>query len=260
LTALLDTGASATLIAEKFTKKLKLRSKKSNQVWTTPAGTLQTTAMCRSQFSMPELHDNRVIEWEFHVTKTMGAYDMILGRDLLTDLGIDVKCSNMTVSWDHADIPWKDMTQDMEENFHINEPEAVEEEMSRIRKILDNDYGKADLKDVAEMQTHLSQDERDKLEKLLNKYDDLFDGTLGRWTHPDYKLELKPDVKPYHAKAFPVPKVHMETLKKEVERLCKVGVLTRVNRSECRQHPHLSYLRRMVKLGSFRTFENLTRG
>ena len=232
LTALLDTGASATLIAEKFTKKLKLRSKKSNQVWTTPAGNLQTTAMCRSQFSMPELHDNRVIEWEFHVTKTMGAYDMIIGRDLLTDLGIDVKCSNMTVSWDHADIPWKDMTLDMGENFHIDEPEAVEEEMGRIRKILDNDYGKADLKDVAEMQTHLSPDKQKQLEELLNKYVDLFDGTLGRWTHPDYKLELKPDVKPYHAKAFPVPKVHMETLKKEVERLCKVGVLKRVNRSE----------------------------
>ena len=142
LTALLDTGASATLIAEKYSKKLKLRSKKSDQVWTTPAGSLKTTATCRTQFSMPELHDNRVIEWEFHVTKNMGAYDMIIGRDILTDLGIDVKCSNMTVSWDNADIPWKDMALDMEENFHINEPEAVEEEMSCIRKILDNDYGK----------------------------------------------------------------------------------------------------------------------
>jgi hypothetical protein len=45
-------------------------------------------------------------------------------------------------------------------------------------------------------------------------------------------LELKEGVKPYHAKAFPVPRVHCDTLRKEVERLCKVGVLKRVNHSE----------------------------
>ena len=50
--------------------------------------------------------------------------------------------------------------------------------------------------------------------------------------HDDYHLELKEGVKPYHARAFPVPKVHYDTLKKEVEQLCKVGVLKRVNRSE----------------------------
>ena len=73
---------------------------------------------------------------------------------------------------------------------------------------------------------------RKQLESLLREYEDLFDGTLGRWTQPDYRIELKPGVKPYHAKAFPVPRVHMETLKREVERLCRVGVLKRVNRSE----------------------------
>jgi hypothetical protein len=64
------------------------------------------------------------------------------------------------------------------------------------------------------------------------KYESLFDGTLGAWTHPDHRLELKEGVKPYHAKSFPVPKVHLKTLKKEVYRLCDVGVLKRVNRSE----------------------------
>ena len=38
--------------------------------------------------------------------------------------------------------------------------------------------------------------------------------------------------KPYHAKSFPVPRVHYETLKREVERLVELGVLKRVNRSE----------------------------
>jgi hypothetical protein len=175
--------------------------------------------------SIPELHDNRVIEWEFHVTKSMGAYDMIIGRDLLDDLGFIINFSEHTVTWDEASMPFKDLTDDVLENFHISEPDSIEESMSRVKKILDNSYAPADLHEVARDQTHLTKEQQQKLEDLLHKYEKLFDGTLGRWTQPDYHLELKPDVKPYHAKAFPVPRVHMETLKKEVKRLCKVGVL-----------------------------------
>jgi hypothetical protein len=49
--------------------------------------------------------------------------------------------------------------------------------------------------------------------------------------HPQ-DIELKEDTKPYHAKAFPIPKIHLETLKAEVERLCQLGILKKVNRSE----------------------------
>ena len=234
LVALLDSGASDNLIAEKHTKKLKLRQQKSSTVWTTPAGGLKTKATCKTQFTIPELHDNRLIEWEFHVTKSMGAYDMIIGRKMMRDLGIDILMSEDTVQWDNSEMPFKDMTGDnLAETFHIDDPDSIDDSLTRIKKrILDNDYDVADLRQVAEDQTHLTPDEQKELESLLREYEDLFDGTLGRWTQPDYRIELKPDVKPYHAKAFPVPRVHMETLKKEVERLCKVGVLKRVNRSE----------------------------
>jgi hypothetical protein len=47
-----------------------------------------------------------------------------------------------------------------------------------------------------------------------------------------YDVELRPDAKPYHAKAYPIPKVHVNTLKMEVDRLCESGVLKKVNRSE----------------------------
>ena len=45
-------------------------------------------------------------------------------------------------------------------------------------------------------------------------------------------LELKSDATPYHARAYPIPKCHMDTLKMEVQRLCDLGVLKKVNRSE----------------------------
>ena len=68
-----------------------------------------------------------------------------------------------------------------------------------------------------------------KLHALLNKYKTLFDGTLGTWKGSKVALDLKENTTPYHAKAFPIPRVHIETLKNEVYRLCKLGVLKQVN-------------------------------
>jgi hypothetical protein len=47
-----------------------------------------------------------------------------------------------------------------------------------------------------------------------------------------HNIELIKDAKPYHAKAFPVPRIHQQTMRSEVERLCEVGVLRKVNRPE----------------------------
>ena len=60
----------------------------------------------------------------------------------------------------------------------------------------------------------------------------MFDGVLGKFTGSTYKIKLKENVKPYYAKPFPIPKVHKPTLKKEVERLVKIGVLRKINNSE----------------------------
>ena len=60
----------------------------------------------------------------------------------------------------------------------------------------------------------------------------MFDGTLGKYSGSDYTIELKEDAKPYHAKPFPIPKIHEPTLKKEVNRLIKIGVLKKINISQ----------------------------
>ena len=46
-----------------------------------------------------------------------------------------------------------------------------------------------------------------------------------KWTGTKVELNLNKGAEPYHARAFPVPRCHMETLKREVERLCEIGVL-----------------------------------
>jgi len=66
----------------------------------------------------------------------------------------------------------------------------------------------------------------------LTEFKELFDGTLGTWKDQQINIETKEGAKPYHAKAFPIPKSREETLKKEISRLCQIGVLKKVNHSE----------------------------
>jgi hypothetical protein len=39
-------------------------------------------------------------------------------------------------------------------------------------------------------------------------------------------------VKPYLARPYPIPKIHGATLKSELERLCKIDILSKINQSE----------------------------
>ena len=81
--------------------------------------------------------------------------------------------------------------------------------------------------------THLTQTERDKLLKLLQKFEHLFDGTLGTWKTEPIDLELKdPNVKPHHAKPYPVPFSQEKKLRAELERMCQYGIVRKTNNSE----------------------------
>jgi hypothetical protein len=161
LRALLDSGGSGTLVTEKYASKLRHASTPTKQtVWTTPGGNLSTSTKCKAQFTIPELHDNRLIEWDVHVTKSLGAYDMIIGRDILTDLGIDIRFSNHTVEWDNSEIPMKDVDATFEDSFHIGDGDAADDAMERIKSILDAKYEKADLYKVAEEAVHLEPAQR----------------------------------------------------------------------------------------------------
>ncbi len=105
------------------------------------------------------------------------------------------------------------------------EPQSTQDTTKRVTRILGAKYQKADLQSiVTDNCKHLSADQQKKLLQLLTKYEPLFDGTLGDWKTKPVSFELKEGVSPYHGRAFPVPKVHKETIKKEVERLCQLGV------------------------------------
>ena len=225
----MDSGSSGTLLSHDLGKKLRIKPTAATE-WKTAAGTFNTKGEVKVTFALPEFHTERRITHKVAIAKDLG-YDMILGRDLLHELGIILDFSRDISIWDRAEVPMKQRDCTIDDSFHVPE-EHMNTEMDRVKKILDAKYEPADLPDVVRKCTHLNDDEQSALLKLLQKHTTLFDGTLGKWKGEPYNVELKEDVKPYHARPFPVPKVHEQTLKMELERLCQIGVLKKVNRSE----------------------------
>jgi len=129
-------------------------------------------------------------------------------------------------------MPFKDGDVSTKEAYYVADSDLVENNVHRVKRILDAKYDKADVEKICEEQAELDKQQRAQLAVLLCKYEALFDGQLGRCHGQEVKLELQEGAKPYHACAYNVPRCHMQTLKAEVERLVKIDVLKKANRSE----------------------------
>jgi hypothetical protein len=90
-----------------------------------------------------------------------------------------------------------------------NEPKTLRDEYSRANKILDAEYKQtsASLDDVIKTYENLHVEEQNQLKILLQKYEHLFDGTLGEFNMESNSLKLMdPNCKPIHALAYTVPR------------------------------------------------------
>ena len=72
---------------------------------------------------------------------------------------------------------------------------------------------------------NLKEEQKDSMQILLNKYKELFNGTLWYLNVPSIKLEVKPDMEPIHSRPFPVPHIYTQTLYKEIQRMVALGIL-----------------------------------
>ena len=187
---------------------------------------------------MYEFHKDKIITWDMHIDASRTShnrYDMIIGRDLMQELGMDLLFSSNQVRWDEKLIPMRDPKE-----LNLGQLDKLEQEVFKldpidedlIARVTAEKYSAADLpKEVSKIE-HLSGDEKSQLLKLLHKYKSLFDGSLGKWNTSPVDLELKEGAQPYHGKPYPVPKAQERRLKEEISRLEQFGVLKRVNRSE----------------------------
>jgi hypothetical protein len=157
-------------------------------------------------------------------------------QDLLGELGIIMNFNDHTVTWDTDTIPMKDrdtctlssVEALIEVYMSANEPQTLRDEYSQATKILYAEYKPESLDDVIKTCEDFHVKEQHQLKTLLQKYEHLFDGTLGEFNMEPISLQLMhPNGKPIHARAYTVPRsVEQQSQQsKEIVRLVDIGVL-----------------------------------
>ncbi len=169
-------------------------------------------------------------------------YGFILGTETMKELGIILNFRDKMITIDEIILPMRNINnlqgsnilQALRHNHSLAmELQSTQDATQRAMWILDAKYSKADLQSVVRDNCkHLNANQQKKLLQLLKKYELLFDGTLGDWKTKPVSFQLKEGVSQYCGQAFPVPKIHKDTLNKEVERLVELGVLERQPASE----------------------------
>jgi hypothetical protein len=137
--ALLETGTTATMILREFVGKGRVRTNtKKRTKWKTLGGTFTTNYESLLDFKFPELSTSKVVTWQAHVDDETSSketdYDMIMGMDLMTSIGIAVDCEQRCIRWGGTYIPLNTSnTLSGDEILHMlyntsNEPDILQKE------------------------------------------------------------------------------------------------------------------------------------
>ena len=107
-----------------------------------------TNKTVKGKFLLPELHEDKLIERDVHLTKDLGQYDLIFEQDILEFIQLDISFSDQTVKWDGVEIMiFKNSNQTMYESFNIQESGHADTATSRLKRILEAKYEAADSSD-----------------------------------------------------------------------------------------------------------------
>lgn len=245
LRILLDTGSDGDLFfpTKRLLKLFETVESAYPVTWGTSNGKFTTRKRAVMRLLLPEFSQTKI----FDVTPDVKvvdddqtvSYDLIIGIETLFQWGciLDFRDSEITI--DNQTIPMRPQsalsTRKEIRNTYLEavEPMSTKEETERVTRILDAKYEAADLPKVVEENCpHLSQAEKKALLEVLLKYESMFQGTLGEWKGEEVHFDLKPDAKPFHGRPYPVPRIHKEVVRKEVDRLVSIDVLEPVKDSE----------------------------
>jgi hypothetical protein len=113
--ALLDTGTDESLVLKEFVRKSRAQCTNTKRVtWTTVGGEFSTKRQALLDFSFPELAPNKKITWIMHVddktSREKALYDMIIGMNLMTEIGITVDTIDKVIRWEGNIVPLKTKT------------------------------------------------------------------------------------------------------------------------------------------------------
>ena len=242
---LLDSGSDGDIafITEEELSKFNVTQKAYPDQWGTSTGSFETTELVHMDVLLPEFSQTKIMSTKADVkivkTKDKPSYDLIIGIETLAKWRAKFDFIDRIVTLDGESVPMKPLNafSDPRRLYNIyreaTEPAVTKAATERVCQFLEAKYEKADLPSVVEDNCpHLTDDQREALLKLLQKHESLFEGKLGQWDGDFAHFELKPNAKPFRASPFPVPRIHRDTIKRELKRLCELGVIEEIEGSE----------------------------
>jgi len=245
LRILLDSGCTATMIHRSCIPRNAVPKEVKPRGIGTLAGNFTISSVVHMRdVRLPEFDKNRSIEHQKAlVFEKKSAYDVILGSDFLTKAGIILDYERGEVRWLGLTLPMrpKDSLDDSQfiQMYEKYSSQKLDEYMGEdwldaylAVAIKDAKYERADIQEVVDNCAHLSDEQKLDLYNLLKKHEKLFDGTLGVYPHKKVHIDIDKTAEPKHARAYPVPRIHLETFKKELQHLVEIGVLSKQGCSE----------------------------
>ena len=234
LRCLLDTGASHTVINQSAIPRGATPITTTTINAQTTSGQLTTNQIVNLHNStLPEFTKSIKIQTiQAYVFNQPCRYDIILGRDTLQQLGIDVKYSNQTIEWKEQTVtmkPYSFWNDPYNVYYTLANEDAIEEHYAQ--QIKHAKYNKADIDEVTKQLTYLTQQQQNELNTTLKSFPILFNGQLGKYTKNKVHLFLKPNAQPYHGKAYAVAQLHQQVFKDELLRLVSIDVMQRTGAS-----------------------------
>jgi hypothetical protein len=122
----------------------------------------------------------------------------------------------------------------MADAFHIQVEEKLFGEdcgsSVLLQRCLTHEY--VNVHKVIDTLTHLNMHQKADLLQVLTANQKMFDGTLGVYPHKKFHIDIDKNAKPIHARPYPVPRVHLQTFKKELDHLVAIRVLAPQGKSE----------------------------
>jgi hypothetical protein len=90
---------------------LLVKNLRTTTAWTTLGGKLYTKKQGTEKFKLPEFFLKKTIEFKVHVEETTvhanAAYNMIIGRYLITELKLVLDFDTQCITWDGLVVPMK---------------------------------------------------------------------------------------------------------------------------------------------------------
>ena len=259
---LLDSGATGCWISQ---------SKLLPHIRTYDVAPVANHTLARNFTANEEIKLHNILLPKFHKTQriqTLTAkifdngchYDMILGRNLMNDLGIMLDFNNKSMAWDGSTVTMRGYDQNQEpttlatnllldvlnSNLEANDSIIMLDKPSdmnyqekdvdpsgyKTKTIRTSLYKPSHLQDIVDKCVYLLPSQRKQLYSLLNQFHNLFDGCFKTFKGPPVHLELIENPVPVCQCPYTIPTSLLAVFKEELSRLISIGVIEKAQCSE----------------------------